>query len=114
MVDTSPAIEPDLGDTLLKSPLTNEPTDELSRLLVGAELAGLAKLRAQSGGRADGLAVCIIDHLRVDVRIGAVNSQARTLCGAEDLGADAALPTLECFALCLFIPSPSRRRHLTG
>ena len=95
MIDATTAVEGDLGDALLDGALRHELAHELGGLLVGADLAGGAELRVEGRGGADGLAVDIVDDLGVDVSVGAVLGEARTLGGTGDLGADAALAALE-------------------
>ena len=103
MIDAAATVEPDRSDALLDGALANELAHERGGLLVGAHLAGRAELGVEGGGGAQGLALGVIDDLRVDVGVGAVYAEAGTLWGTEDLGADAALAARETRRLLLLL-----------
>ena len=117
MIDAAATVKRDLGHTSLNSALADELAHELGGILVGAQLAGCTELGVERGSAADGLRVSVVDDLSVDVGVGAVHGEARTLGGAEDLGAHATLAALEAFPLGLELVhcfSLETRHHLTG
>src|SRR6266511_1824707 len=61
-------------------------------------LRALGALQVQPAGGREGLALEVVDELRLDATVGAEHDQAGTLGGAEDLGAYAAVATIACVA----------------
>ena len=115
MIETATAVKADRGDALLDGALADELADEGSGLLVGAQLAGGTELGVEGRGRADGLAIDVVDDLSLNVGVGAVDGQTRTIGGAGHLAADTALAALETrllslklvHAYSLDVPSPN-------
>ena len=111
MVDAAATIEGDGLDASLESALGDHLTDELSGLLVGAEVAGGTELGVERRGGADRLGIDVVDDLSVDVRVGAVHGKTRTLGGATNLGADATLTALEAGSLRLLLVHTNLLSH---
>ena len=70
MIETATAVKADRGDALLDGALADELADEGSGLLVGAQLAGGTELGVEGRGRADGLAIDVVDDLSINVGVG--------------------------------------------
>ena len=98
-------------DALLDCPLG----DRLAHFLGRGNIAAGLGLQRQRGGRNDGLALLIVNDLRVNMVQRTVDIQARTLGRAGKLGADARVNALpDCVSLvlrnhrCLFSYQRSR------
>src|SRR5215831_1456606 len=67
VVEVTAAIEHDLLDALRRCALGEPFADRLCRLDIGAGLEGAAHVLLQRGGGCEGLAIRVVDHLRINV-----------------------------------------------
>ena len=102
------AVEHDCGDAGSLGLLGDQLADLLGGLSLGAFEAGEVGLK--SGGRHQGNALGIVDHLSNHVTVGAGDHQARTLGGTGDALADTRVTALESYLLAF---SENSNAHIT-
>src|SRR6516164_4936631 len=81
VVEVTAAIEHDLLDALRRCALGEPFADRLCRLDIGAGLEGAAHVLLQRGGGCEGLAVRVVDHLRINVFRRAEDRKPRATAG---------------------------------
>src|SRR6266536_144154 len=105
MVQVAPAIEDYTADALRESTLSDRFTDSSCRFKVTTCRA--AQLLCRGGSRDQGLALEVVDDLRVDVIQAAIDGQARPCGAAANLPTNAPVNRLShyCSARICHVPS---------